>query len=303
MKEAELDAFTTRVLELAALPPPPPPDTCKLDARFDRRALLGRGGLGEVWLAEDRLRGTLVALKVLHRVPPSSFPSLMEEAQLTMAVRHPNVVQVLDAGELGGVPFVALAVVEGESLRAMLKRGLAPDRVRLLLVDVAAGLTAAHAAGILHLDVKPENILVTHEGRAQLADFGLARRAAAASACVAVEAVAATAGTPAYMAPELWKGEMVCDRTDVWSFAIVAFEALTGRSPVRGASPVEIALSVLTEGGLDVPNLPELPGELAALLNQSLDQSRVARPHMDQLLIALQTWARFEPAAGVGGRA
>jgi len=193
--------------------------------------VIGRGGMGVVVRARDPELDRHVAIKL---VDPSQRRGgwrsrLRAEARAMARLRHPNVVAVYDAGAIGEQAFVAMELVDGESLG----RRLARDRSGALAPCLAAGrgLVAAHAAGIVHGDIKPDNILIDHDGRALVGDFGLAR-------AIADDAAGGVVGTPAYMAPELLRGEPATPASDQYALAVTVYEAITGVRP-RGASTLD----------------------------------------------------------------
>jgi predicted Ser/Thr protein kinase len=260
-----------------------------LDERFERIRLLGTGGVGEVFLARDRVLDREVALKVMKRVPHTAVPSLLDEARAMSLVRHENVVALLDAGAHKGDVFIALEYVEGTNLRQQMKRGMPVERTRALQVlrHVARGLAAAHAVDVLHLDVKPENVLVGVDGVSRVVDFGLARLRSG-NACI--ELSGAPSGTPAYMAPELWASEGVCDGTDVWSYAVLAHEVLAGTRPFEASTSGEmmaLILAGLTDAQRGALGFGGVSAPLAELLRNSLVRNRRARPTMREIEAAL----------------
>jgi serine/threonine-protein kinase len=209
---------------------------------------LGSGGMGEVYLARDEKLGEPVALKLL-RDAFNSDASLLDrfrrEVTLARRISHPNVVRLHDLGQEGSLLFLSMEYVAGESLREVLRRqgALNAALVRSLLVDVCAGLGAAHAAGVTHRDLKPENILVHGASHAKIIDFGIAKLAD-------LEGMTATRmilGTPQYMSPEQIRGLPVDARSDLYALTVVAFEALTGKVPFEGGSAISIGYAHCNE--------------------------------------------------------
>jgi hypothetical protein len=204
-----------------------------LAGRYRIVAVLGRGGMGEVWRADDlKLRQT-VALKFLPEAlasDPSRLARLVEEVRLARLVSHPSVCRVHDLVESEGQHFVTMEYVDGEDLRSLLRRvgHLPTERVVGLMGQICGGLAAAHEGGILHRDLKPANVLVDGRGRARITDFGLAVTTATA------ERPSDAAGTPAYMAPEQRDGRALTPRTDVYALGHLLREMLTGISPSGG---------------------------------------------------------------------
>ena len=210
--------------------------------RFHLVRQLGSGGMGTVWLAQDTLDGSVLALKVLHghlANDPDYLARFENEVQLAQSVRSPRVVQVYGYGSQAGSPYLAMEFVRGESLKENIReRGpFAWHDAKPVLRQAAEGLAAAHAAGVVHRDIKPSNILVTPEGDVKLADFGVSRALDAAGLTRSNTLM----GTPAYMAPEARKDE----RSDLYALGCVLFEMLTGRQPASGGTPQEVMLGHL----------------------------------------------------------
>jgi hypothetical protein len=234
-----------------------------LAGRYRIVALLGRGGMGEVWRADDlKLRQT-VALKFLPEAlaaDPSRLARLVEEVRLARLVSHPSVCRVHDLVEAEGQHFVTMEYVDGEDLRSLLQRvgRLPSERVVELVAQVCAGLAAAHDGGVLHRDLKPANVLIDGRGRARITDFGLA------VTTVAAERQGDVAGTPAYMAPEQRDGRALTPRTDVYALGHLLREMLTGVPPSGTASRPTAA--------------PPIPPELARLIERCLSEDPALRP-------------------------
>ncbi len=209
-----------------------------LAARYRIVALLGRGGMGEVYRAEDLKLGNVVALKFLPASLQHDTAALARfhaEVRNARQVSHPNVCRVYDIGEVNGRHFLTMEYIDGEDLASLLRRigRLPPDKALETAHQICAGLSAAHDCGLLHRDLKPANIMLDGRGRVRITDFGLALHHDDATARSEV------AGTPAYMAPEqIGKGEASI-RTDIYSLGLVFYELFTGHLPYRANTPLE----------------------------------------------------------------
>ena len=203
---------------------------------------LGEGGFGTVYRARDTLLQRDVALKVLSGTTTAeSRDRFLREAQATARLHHPNIVTIHDAGEDPSGLFLVLELVSGTALHVELRSGpLSPERARNIAAQTADALAAAHAAGIVHRDVKPANILVGADDRVKVADFGIARIAGAAQITVSGGVV----GTPRYMAPEQVEGSEITPATDLFSLGIVLYEMLTGETPFRGETISEVVAGI-----------------------------------------------------------
>jgi Tol biopolymer transport system component len=228
-------------------------------------APIGAGGMGEVYRARDTRLGRDVAIKVLPddvASDPKTLARFESEARAVAALSHPNILALFDVGEAGTVRYVVTELLEGETLRVALRQGAQPVR-RTLEVgqQVAEGLAAAHGKGIVHRDVKPENIFVTTDGHAKLLDFGLARQSALTSDAGLASAPTAAAltdrgviaGTVAYMSPEQASGRSVDHRSDQFSLGIVLFEMLAGTRPFAGATVAETLTAIIREEPAALP--------------------------------------------------
>jgi serine/threonine protein kinase len=214
--------------------------------RYELRASLGRGGMGEVYAGWDRQLEREVAVKVLpaEALGDGALRRRVEaEARTAAAVAHPNVVTVFDSGEdEDGDPFIVMEKLDGGNLADAIAHGpMDPTAVRRMAVQVLAALGAAHAIGLIHRDVKPSNILAAGPGWWKVADFGIAK-----STDAAVTATAATDvfGSPAYLAPERVAGSPATERSDLYSVGVVMYEALTGRKPFDEANPIATAMRI-----------------------------------------------------------
>ncbi|ABM06315.1 Stk1 family PASTA domain-containing Ser/Thr kinase [Paenarthrobacter aurescens] len=211
-----------------------------VDGRYTVRSRLASGGMSTVYLATDQRLERDVALKVLHphlANDPTFLERLSREAKAAASLSHPHIVGVLDQGEDGTIAYLVMEYVKGHTLRDTLnEQGALQPRLALALIDpVIEGLAAAHRSGLIHRDVKPENVLIADDGRIKVGDFGLAR------AISANTSTGALIGTVAYLAPELVLGQPADARSDIYSAGIMLYEMLTGKQPYAGDSPIQVA--------------------------------------------------------------
>jgi eukaryotic-like serine/threonine-protein kinase len=237
-----------------------------LDRRYHVRSRIAHGGMATVYLATDTRLDREVALKVMHvdLARDDDFVSrFIGEAKSVAKLSHPNIVAVYDQGADGQYLYLVMEYVPGRTLRALLReRGWLPWQEALSVMDpVLAGLAAAHQAGIAHRDVKPENVLITADGRVKVVDFGLAR----ASAAVSNTRAGTIIGSVSYIAPEQVTGAKTDERTDVYSAGIMLFEMLTGRVPFTGETPLAVAYAHVNS---DVPPVSTLVGGIPPSVDQ-----------------------------------
>src|SRR5277367_2664372 len=211
-----------------------------LAGRYRIIALLGKGGMGEVYRAEDLALTQTVALKFLPvsmTRDESARARFHQEVRLAREISHPNVCRVFDIGEFDGHTFFTMEYVDGEDLASLLRRigRLPPDKALEIARQLCAGLAAAHEHGIIHRDLKPANIMLDGRGRVRITDFGLAGLAAD------IEGAEARAGTPAYMSPEQFAGGEVTPKSDLYSLGLVLYEIFTGKRPFDASSSEELA--------------------------------------------------------------
>jgi len=252
-----------------------------LDGRYRLQHVLGRGGMAVVWRADDQRLGRPVAVKVLDRAGPGDAAALEEfdrEARTVAQLTHPNVVTVHDFGVDDGVPYLVMELVSGRSLADVLTKGpLAVDEAVRITDQVCAALTAAHAAGVVHRDVKPANIMITSSGAVKVCDFGIAHPVHGARASRG--GVATAIGTSEFMAPEQVAGRPVDHRADLYSLGCVVYAMLTGHPPFSGDTPHQVGWQHLND---EPPPLatkrPDVPSELAGLVGHLLAKDPGRRP-------------------------
>jgi eukaryotic-like serine/threonine-protein kinase len=272
-------------------------------AQFEVVGPIGAGGMGEVYRARDSRLGRDVALKVLpeHLAGDSEMRARFEhEARAVAAISHPNIMAIHELAVVEGQPIAVVELLEGENLRSRMGRGLMPWREAVqLAARVADGLAAAHAKGIVHRDVKPENVFITTEGRPKILDFGLARTEPAMAALAAASTFIATEpgrvlGTVGYMAPEQVRGEPADPATDLFALGCTMVEMLTGQRPFMRATPADSLAALLNEpapnlllSGIDVP--PRLADIVAHCLEKDRSQRFTSARDLAAALRALLT--------------
>jgi serine/threonine-protein kinase len=239
---------------------------------------LGEGGMGEVYLAEDTKLKRRVALKFL----PTQYASDEEfktrfkrEAQAAAALNHPNVITIHEVAEHESRPYIAMEYVQGESLKDLsVGKDLSISRIIDIGIQICEGLAKAHPAGIVHRDIKPQNILIDKDGRVRILDFGLAKLKRDAM----LTQIGTTVGTVAYMSPEQARGEEVDHRTDIWALGVILYEMLTGQMPFKGEHDQAVIYSILNTYPQPISALrPEMPYELEQVVNNSLTKDREER--------------------------
>ena len=267
-------------------------------------ALIGRGGMADVYRAEDTRLGREVALKVL---PPEfardseRVARFVREVRAAASLSHAGIVPVHHVGEAGGLHYYAMALLPGGDLKSRVRAhpgGMPPAQALAVAAALARALDAAHARGIVHRDVKPENILFTADGAPQLTDFGIAHAVASGTR---MTATGMSIGTPHYMSPEQAQGSAVDSRSDLYSLGVVLHELLTGRVPYDSESAIGVAVSHIHDP------VPVLPAHLAAyqpLLDGLLAKSPDDRyASGEEVAVACEALARGEAAPVATGAA
>lgn len=257
--------------------------------QFQIEATLGSGGFGTVFRARDMLLDRTVALKVLRTGGPVPVESLLAEARAAAALNHPNVCIVYAVDTSNGAAMIIMEYVSGMPLSARLKSGpLSSESAIVVGRQIAIGMAAAHAAGIVHGDLKPANLMLTPEGTIKIMDFGLARRVLQLDGeketlmWISPSEVAIS-GTPAYMAPEQTRGEPVTPASDVFALGLVLYEMMTGRPAVSGSNILDVLRRI---EWLDAsPYAAQVPEPFAGILRESLMREPSAR-HITMAQIA-----------------
>ncbi|QVQ50454.1 serine/threonine protein kinase [Spiractinospora alimapuensis] len=273
-----------------------------LSSRYELVELIGSGGMGEVWRANDSLLNREVAVKLLHarhmadRVSRERFRT---EGRITAVLSHPGIAQVFDYGEQDDIAFLVMEFIPGEPLSAILDRyanGLEPPMVVDIIVQVARALGAAHARGVVHRDLKPGNLMVTGDGTVKLTDFGIAR----GNESLGLTQTGMVMGTAQYISPEQASGSPATPASDLYALGVVAYECLSGSPPFHADSPLALALAHVRD---TPPPLPDhLPVELRDLVDSLLRKTPEDRPGTSAEVIAMAQGLPSDPTR-LGGAA
>src|SRR6516162_6013626 len=263
---AEFDALLP-IWPHGGLPTMPPEEPLPQVPGYEVESVLGRGGMGVVYRARHLRLGRLVALKMAlagSYAGPHERERFRREAEAVAALRHPNLVQVYDAGDWAGRPYFTMELIEGGSLAQRLAGTPQPGRqAAALLATLAEAVHAAHQGGIVHRDLKPANILLTRDGTPKISDFGLARRLQGGAG---LTQSGVPVGTPSYMAPEQAMGQtrVIGPAVDIYALGAILYELLTGRPPFRGETAAETVLQVISQ-------VPVPPSRLNAKVPRDLE--------------------------------
>jgi serine/threonine protein kinase len=256
---------------------------------YEILALLGAGGMGEVYRGRDPRLGREVAIKVLpleFSADPDRLRRFEQEARAAAALNHPNILAVYDIGQHDGSPYIVSELLEGETLRSKLRAPLQVREAVECAVQIVRGLAAAHDKGIVHRDLKPENIFVTADRRVKILDFGLAKLVQPATPAHADDAATATRNTPSgfvlgtigYMAPEQVRGQDVDHRSDIFALGTILYELLSGRRAFEGPSSADTMTAILREHPPAVTDAnPRVPSGLGRVIERCLEKSPAAR--------------------------
>ncbi|PXW33952.1 UNVERIFIED_CONTAM: serine/threonine protein kinase [Williamsia faeni] len=274
----------------------PVPET--LAGRYQLRGLLGHGGMGDVYDGWDARLGRPIAVKVLRPDLAASADIRLRfesEARTAATVNHPNVVAVYDTGEDADIPFIVMERLPGRTLADEIAEGpLPPGRVRAVMADVLAALAAAHAAGVLHRDIKPGNVLFTTAGTVKVTDFGIAKTAESNQT-----ATGEVLGTVAYLSPDRINGKPAVVTDDLYAVGIVGYEAIAGHRPFGGDNILSVARAILNQ---EAPRLGTLqttadPGLIEVVERAMSPDPRARFPDADVMRRALIDPATLPPVA------
>jgi len=262
--------------------------------RYEIRSLLGSGGMGQVYLAQDLQLRRLVALKLL---PPQftrdeeRLRRFKQEAFAASSLNHPNIFTIFEIGQHGDTHFIATEYIDGQSLRQLTTQGpIQLERVLDWGTQIASALAAAHAAGIIHRDIKPDNIMVRRDGYVKVLDFGLAKLSEyknlasdpeAATLQVIQTDPGKVMGTASYMSPEQTRGLQLDERTDIWSLGVILYELIAGRPPFEGLTTSDVVASILRTDPVPLQRFsPDVPDELHRIVRKALHKDPDERYHL-----------------------
>jgi hypothetical protein len=246
--------------------------------RYRIVALAGRGGMGEVYRAEDLTLSQVVAIKFLPEAlaqDPATLARFHSEVRIARQVSHPNVCRVFDIGDADGLPFLSMEFVDGEDLASVVRRigRLSPERATEIARQICAGLAAAHERGVIHRDLKPANVMLDGAGKIRITDFGLAGIAAT------IQGADVRAGTPAYMAPEQLAGKEVTAKSDIYSLGLILYEVLTGKRAFEAATLPEL-VKLREQGTVTSPSsiVKDLDPLIERVMLRCLEKDPAQRP-------------------------
>jgi eukaryotic-like serine/threonine-protein kinase len=273
-----------------------------VDGRYRVLQRIGSGGMADVWLAEDPHLQRRVALKVLHArfAQDREFVErFRREAEAAAGLQHPNVVSVFDRGEVDGTYYIAMQYLEGRSLKQLIDAGLTPEQAVPLIRQVLEGARFAHRNGVVHRDLKPQNVIVDDDGKATVTDFGIARAGVSE-----ITQAGSVMGTPHYLSPEQAQGQEITAVSDLYSVGVMLYEALTGRVPFEGDSAVAVAMKQVSQAPQRPSSInPKVSPALDAAVMRALEKEPGQRFQSADAFIAALDAALRDPGGGAQGTA
>jgi serine/threonine-protein kinase len=273
-----------------------------VDGRYTVLERIGSGGMADVWLADDSHLQRRVALKVLHArfAQDKEFVErFRREAEAAAGLQHPNIVAVFDRGEFEGNYYIAMQYLEGRTLKQLIDAGLAPDQAAGLIRQVLEGARFAHRHGVVHRDLKPQNVIVDAEGKATVTDFGIAQAGVSE-----ITQAGSVLGTPHYLSPEQAQGFEVTAVSDLYSIGVMLYEALTRRVPFEADSAVAIAMKQVSQAPQRPSSInPQVSPALDAVVMRALEKEPGQRFQSADAFIAAIDAALKDPGGGAGNTA
>jgi beta-lactam-binding protein with PASTA domain/predicted Ser/Thr protein kinase len=270
-----------------------------VDGRYRVLGRLGSGGMADVWLAEDTHLQRRVALKILHRrfAQDREFVErFRREAESAAKLQDPHIVSVFDRGEFEGTYYIAMQYVEGPTLKQLIERGLTPEEAVALIRQVLEAARFAHRKGVVHRDLKPQNVIVDDQGKALVTDFGIARAGVSE-----ITQTGSVMGTPHYLSPEQAQGYDVTAVSDLYSIGVLLYEALTGRVPFEADSAVAVAMKQVSQTPQRPSSInPQVTPALDAVVMRALEKEPGERFQSADAFIAALDAAMKDPGAGGG---
>ena len=273
-----------------------------VDGRYRIVQKIGSGGMADVWLADDTHLQRRVALKVLHArfaQDKEFIERFRREAEAAAGLQHPNVVAVFDRGEVDGTYYIAMQYLEGRSLKELIDAGLSPEQAVGLIRQVLEGARFAHRHGVVHRDLKPQNVIVDTDGKATVTDFGIARAGVSE-----ITQAGAVMGTPHYLSPEQAQGFEVTAVSDLYSVGVMLYEALTGRVPFEADSAVAVAMKQVSQAPQRPSSInPQVSPALDAVTMRALEKEPGQRFQSADAFIAALDAALRDPGGGMSSTA
>lgn len=270
-----------------------------IGGRYEILALLGQGGMGAVYKARDNELERLVALKIIRpelTTNPEILKRFKQELILARQVTHRNVIRIFDLGQSDGLKFITMEYLEGQDLRSILKEKgkLAPEEAVRIVLQICRALEAAHGEGVIHRDLKPQNIMMDSNGRAYVMDFGIARSAYLPG----MTQTGALVGTPEYMSPEQAKGEKLDERSDLFSLGVILYELLTGKSPYYSDTPLATLWKRIQEKAQPLSEVdPTIPAALSDIVARALEIEPGNRfANANEFAQHLESWLGISPS-------
>jgi beta-lactam-binding protein with PASTA domain/predicted Ser/Thr protein kinase len=282
--------------------PPEVGEGSTIDGRYRLLRRIGSGGMADVWLAEDPHLQRRVALKILHgrfAQDREFVERFRREAEAAAGLSHPNIVAVFDRGDIEGTYYIAMQLLEGRSLKELIDQGLTPEQAVGQVRQVLEAAGFAHRHGVVHRDLKPQNVIVDDDGKATVTDFGIARAGASE-----ITQAGSVMGTPHYLSPEQAQGQAVTAVSDLYSIGVILYEALAGRVPFEADSAIAIAMKQVSHTPQRPSSInPAVSPALDAVVMRALEKDPGQRFQSADAFIAALDSALRNPGAEGGGTA